>query len=89
LVRIADGTAKPGRGRGVVKTKRFAFEPMLKRDAIGELERLGYALFVFVNARNLSLNVLSRRRNDFRGLIGRVVAGEYTPRRAHVAGTPE
>ena len=35
LRRIADGTAEPRRERRVVKTKRFAIEPMFEEDAIG------------------------------------------------------
>jgi hypothetical protein len=57
-------------------------------ERIGELERLGYAIFVFVNARNVRLNVLSRRRDGVCGLIEPVVGGEHASQRTHVSGTP-
>ncbi len=81
LARIADGTAEPGRERRVVKTKRFGIEPMFEEDAIAEMESLGHAFFIFVNAENERLNVLYRRRDGDFGLIEPVIAGEYTPGR--------
>ena len=50
LRRIADGTAGPARERRIVKTKRFAIEPMFEEDAISRMEELGHRFFVFVNA---------------------------------------
>ncbi len=82
LARIADGTAEPGRERRVVKTKRFGIEPMFEEDAIAEMESLGHAFFIFVNAENERLNVLYRRRDGDFGLIEPVIAGEYTPGRS-------
>lgn len=82
LSRIADGTADGGRERRVVKTKRFALEPMFEEDAIAEMESLGHAFFVFVNAENERVNVLYRRRDGDFGLIEPVIAGDYTPGRA-------
>ena len=41
LARIADGTSDAGRERRVVKTKRFALEPMFEEDAIAEMEDAG------------------------------------------------
>jgi putative sigma-54 modulation protein len=79
LSRIADGTADGDRERRVVKTKRFAIEPMFEEDAIVEMESLGHAFFVFVNAESERVNVLYRRRDGDFGLIEPVVAGEYTP----------
>jgi len=81
LRRIADGTAEPGRERRVVKTKRFAIEPMFEEDAIREMEALGHAFFVFVNAENERLNVVYRRKDGDYGVIEPIVAGEYTPGR--------
>jgi len=81
LARIADGTADQGREKRVVKTKRFAIEPMFEEDAIEAMEGLGHAFFVFVNAENERLNVLYRRRDGDYGLIEPMVAGEYTPGR--------
>ena len=79
LRKIADGTAEPGRERRVVKTKRFAIEPMFEEDAIAEMEALGHAFFLFVNAENERLNVVYRRKDGDYGVIEPVVAGEYTP----------
>ena len=79
LRRIADGTAEPGRERRVVKTKRFAIEPMFEEDAIAEMEALGHTFFLFVNAENERLNVVYRRKDGDYGVIEPVVAGEYTP----------
>jgi putative sigma-54 modulation protein len=79
LSRIADGTSDGDRERGVVKTKRFAIEPMFEEDAIVEMEALGHAFFVFVNAESERVNVLYRRRDGDFGLIEPVVAGDYTP----------
>ena len=79
LSRIADGTADGDRERRVVKTKRFAIEPMFEEDAIVEMESLGHAFFVFVNAESERVNVLYRRRDGDFGLIEPVVAGDYTP----------
>ncbi len=82
LSRIADGTADGGRERRVVKTKRFALQPMFEEDAIAEMESLGHSFFVFVNAENERVNVLYRRRDGNFGLIEPVIAGDYTQGRA-------
>jgi putative sigma-54 modulation protein len=79
LARIADGTADVGRERRVVKTKRFAIEPMFEEDAIAEMEALGHAFFIFVNAENERLNLLYRRQDGDYGLIEPMVGGQYTP----------
>ena len=78
LARIADGTADAGRERRVVKTKRFAIKPMFEEDAIAEMETLGHAFFVFVNADGERVNVLYRRNDGDYGLIEPVIAGGYT-----------
>ena len=82
LSRIADGTADGGRERRVVKSKRFAIQPMFEEDAIAEMESLGHAFFVFVNAESERVNVLYRRRDGDFGLIEPIVAGEYTSSKA-------
>jgi putative sigma-54 modulation protein len=79
LARIADGTADSGRERRVVKTKRFAIEPMFEEDAIAEMEALGHSFFIFVNAENERLNLLYRRQDGDYGLIEPMVGGQYTP----------
>ncbi len=88
LAKIADGTADAGRERRVVKTKRFGIEPMFEEDAIAEMEALGHAFFVFVNAENERLNVLYRRRDGDYGVIEPMVAGQYTPGRTRASETP-
>ena len=82
LSKIADGTADGDRERRVVKSKRFAIQPMFEEDAIAEMESLGHAFFVFVNAENERVNVLYRRRDGDFGLIEPIVAGEYTSSKA-------
>jgi putative sigma-54 modulation protein len=81
LRRIADGTAEEGDERRVVKTKRFAIEPMFEEDAIERMDDLGHDFFVFVNAETERIAVLYRRNDGAYGLIEPVVGGEYTPAR--------
>ena len=78
LRKIADGTAEPGHERQIVKTKRFAIEPMFEEDAVAAMEDLGHDFYVFVNAENERLSVLYRRRDGDFGLIEPVVGGDYT-----------
>ncbi|HUG49311.1 MAG TPA: ribosome-associated translation inhibitor RaiA [Candidatus Limnocylindria bacterium] len=63
----------------IVKTKRFAIEPMFEEDAVARMEELGHAFFVFVNAENEQLAVLYRRADGDYGLIEPAIGGEYTP----------
>ena len=79
LARIADGTSDAGREPRVVKTKRFALQPMFEEDAIAEMETLGHAFFIFVNAESERLNVLYLRQDGDYGLIEPMVVGEYMP----------
>jgi putative sigma-54 modulation protein len=81
LRRIADGSAGPERERRVVKTKRFAIEPMFEEDAIGAMEELGHRFFVFVNAETERVAVLYAREDGDYGLIEPIVAGSYTKRK--------
>ncbi len=78
LRRIADGTADGSGDRKIVKTKRFAIEPMFEEDAVAAMEDLGHAFYVFVNAENERVSVLYKRRDGHYGLIEPVVGGEYT-----------
>ena len=78
LRRIADGTAESTSERRVVKTKRFALEPMFEEDAITAMEDLGHSFFVFVNAENEKIAVLYRRDDGDYGVIEPIVGGEYT-----------
>lgn len=81
LRRLADGTADEGREPRIVKTKRFAIEPMFEEDARVRMDELGHAFFVFVNAETESVAVLYRRRDGDLGLIEPIVGGDYTPGR--------
>lgn len=78
LRRIADGTAERGRESRIVKTKRFAIEPMFEEDAIEAMEELGHQFFVFVDAETEKVAILYRRRGGDYGLIEPLVGGEYT-----------
>jgi putative sigma-54 modulation protein len=79
LSRLADGTADVGRPRRIVKTKRFAIEPMFEEDAIAEMEELGHSFFLFVNAENERLALVYRRSDGDFGLIEPVIGGSYAP----------
>jgi putative sigma-54 modulation protein len=85
LRRIADGTPDSGRERRVVKTKRFAIEPMFEEDAANEMDELGHQFFVFVNAESERVNILYRRRDGNLGLIEPIIGGEYTKGRTKAA----
>jgi putative sigma-54 modulation protein len=80
LRRIADGTADTGNDRQVVKTKRFAIEPMFEEDAVTAMEELGHDFYLFVNAENERIAVIYRRKDGHYGLIEPVVGGQYTAR---------
>ncbi|MEO5986607.1 MAG: ribosome-associated translation inhibitor RaiA [Candidatus Limnocylindria bacterium] len=79
LEREALGTIDPddeGEGDGrpvIVKTKRFDMLPMFEEDAIAQMEELGHAFFVFLNAENEEVAVLYRRRDGSYGLIEPVI----------------
>jgi putative sigma-54 modulation protein len=81
LRKIADGTAEAGHERRIVKTKRFAIEPMFEEDAVGAMEELGHDFYVFVNAETERVAVLYRRKDGDFGLIEPIVNGDYTPSR--------
>jgi putative sigma-54 modulation protein len=62
--------AEPGEQEAsVVKIKRFDMVPMFPEDAIGQMEELGHAFFVFLNAEDERIAVLYRRRQGDYGLI--------------------
>jgi len=75
---LADGTTVDPSGgaadpetakRRIVKTKRFAIEPMFAEDAVSQMEELGHAFFVFLNAETNRVGVVYRRRDGNYGLI--------------------
>jgi putative sigma-54 modulation protein len=78
LRRIADGTAERGREQRIVKTKRFAIEPMFEEDALARMEELGHQFFVYVDAETERVNVLYKRSDGNFGLIEPIIGGEYT-----------
>jgi len=77
---LADGTADSVPERQIVKTKRFAIEPMFEEDAVTAMEDLGHDFYVFVNAENEQVAVIYKRRDGNYGLIEPVVGGNYTPK---------
>jgi putative sigma-54 modulation protein len=74
----AEPEARPSR---IVKTKRFAIEPMFEEDAVARMEELGHKFFLFVNAENERLCLLYKRDRGDYGLIEPIIAGQYTPGR--------
>ena len=85
LRRIADGTAEPARERQIVKTKRFAIEPMFEEDAAARMEELGHTFFIYVDAESERVHILYRRKDGDLGLIEPIVGGEYTKGRSRAA----
>ena len=47
----------------MVKIKRFDMQPMFEEDAIAQMEELGHAFFVFLDAETEQVAVLYRRRD--------------------------
>jgi putative sigma-54 modulation protein len=86
LRRIADGTAEKARERRIVKTKRFAIEPMFEEDAVERMEELGHRFFVYVDAESERVHILYRRDDGDLGLIEPIVGGEYTKGRSRSNG---
>ncbi len=67
------------RASRIVKTKRFAIEPMFEEDALARMDELGHQFFLFVNAETERLCVLYRRTSGDIGLIEPMIPGAYTP----------
>jgi putative sigma-54 modulation protein len=78
LRRIADGTPGPARERRIVKTKRFAIEPMFEEDAISQMEELGHQFFIFVSAETEQVAIVYQRDDGDYGVIEPVIGGNYT-----------
>jgi putative sigma-54 modulation protein len=83
LRQIADGTSEPGGEVRIVKTKRFAIEPMFDEDAAERMAELGHQFFVYVDAETERVNVLYRRKDGNLGVIDPVVGGQYTTGRSN------
>jgi putative sigma-54 modulation protein len=74
LSREARGTLEAAPpGPTVVKTKRFAMQPMFDEDAIAQMEELGHAFFVFLDAETDEVSVVYRRANGGYGVIQPVI----------------
>jgi putative sigma-54 modulation protein len=80
---LADGTREPGHERRIVKTKRFAIEPMFEEDAATAMDELGHQFFVFVNAETERIAILYVRQDGDLGMIEPAVGGDYTTGRQH------
>ena len=78
LRQIANGTPGPARERRIVKSKRFAIEPMFEEDAISRMEELGHRFFVYVSAETEQVAILYQRDDGDYGVIEPVVGGTYT-----------
>jgi putative sigma-54 modulation protein len=76
--RLAEPADRSGHRSPIVKTKRFAIEPMFEEDALTRMEELGHLFFIFVNAENERVCVLYRRKAGDYGLIEPMIGGEYT-----------
>jgi len=73
--------AAHGARKGIVKTKRFAIEPMFEEDALERMEELGHHFFIFVNAESEKVCILYKRCAGDYGLIEPMIGGAYTPGR--------
>ena len=78
LRKIADGTPGPARERRIVKTKRFAIEPMFEEDALSRMDELGHHFFVYVSAETEQVAILYKRDDGDYGVIEPVIGGNYT-----------
>ena len=87
LKRIADGTPGPARERRIVKSKRFAIEPMFEEDAISRMEELGHRFFVYVSAETEQVAILYQRDDGDFGVIEPVIGGNYTKGRGRRNGS--
>jgi putative sigma-54 modulation protein len=76
LAREAQGTVATDedRPRGeIVEQKRFDMEPMFPEDAIGRMEELGHAFFIFLSAESNAICVVYRRSDGDYGVIEPVI----------------
>lgn len=64
-----DPDAGDAAGPSVVKIKRFDMQPMFEEDAIAQMEELGHAFFVFLQASTEEIAVVYRRADGSYGLI--------------------
>lgn len=74
---VSEEPPEPDEDSRIVKTKRFAIEPMFEEDAITRMEELGHTFFIFVNAESEQVAVLYRRKDGRYGLIEPEIGGGY------------
>lgn len=65
----SEGPRAAAAAPSVVKIKRFDMQPMFEEDAIAQMEELGHAFFVFLDAETEGVAVLYRRRDGSYGVI--------------------
>jgi len=53
----------------LVRTKKFAFKPMVTDEAIMQMNLIGHSFFVFSNADTEEVNVVYKRKDGNYGLI--------------------
>ena len=53
----------------IVRTKHFGVKPMFAEDACVQMELLGHAFYVFMNAETDEVNVVYKRKDGTYGLI--------------------
>lgn len=82
LSREALGTIEPGSSNEpedgtpqIVRTKRFDMQPMFDEDAIAQMEELGHAFFVYLDAETEQIAVVYRRRDGNYGVIQPAASG--------------
>ena len=76
LAREAQGTVaveEASEAPSVVETKRFDMAPMFIEDAISQMEELGHAFFIFLDAETDAVAVVYRRKDGAYGLIAPVL----------------
>jgi putative sigma-54 modulation protein len=76
LAREAQGTVaveEAPEAPSVVVTKRFDMLPMFTEDAIAQMEELGHAFFIFLDAETDAVAVVYRRKDGDYGLIAPVL----------------
>ena len=61
--------AEPAEEVKIIRTKRFDMKPMYPEDACVQMELLGHAFFVFINAETDQVNVVYKRKGNTYGLI--------------------
>lgn len=66
---IQEETAAPDEEIRIVKVKHFGMKPMDPEEACIQMELLGHAFYVFLNAETDEVNVVYKRKNNTYGLI--------------------